>query len=129
MVEALTERRALARVKIKGAAIFFRYVNDMKVLKRYIGPEPLEDLTWSSLRFITDKSIHPGEILDVEISIPGESKVRVRGCVIWMSDIPINSKYYAVVQFLAYGTSKPYNSIKIKERLKQIVNKYSSIMN
>ncbi len=128
MVDAKEERRALERVKIKGAAIFYRFANDLKLLNRYLGPEPLEDLTWSSLRFATDKSIHPGELLEVEISIPGESKVQVRGCVIWMSDMPINDKFYAVVQFLAYGTTKPYNSIKIKERLKQIVDKYSRIM-
>jgi hypothetical protein len=127
MVDSQEERRALERVKINGAAIFYRLVNDLKVINRFLGPEPLEDLTWGSLRFATDKSIPPGEILDVEISIPGENKLRLRGCVIWMSDMPINQKFYAVVQFLAYGTTKPYNSIKIKERLKQIVDKYSRI--
>ncbi len=128
MVDSQQERRALERVKIKGAAIFYRFANDLKVINRFLGPEPLEDLTWGSLRFATDKSLHPGEILDVEISIPGENKLRVRGCVIWMSDVAINQKFYTVVQFLAYGTTKPYNSIKIKERLKQIVDKYSRIM-
>jgi hypothetical protein len=128
MVDAKEERRTLERVKIKGAAIFYRFANDLKLVKRYLGPEPLEDLTWSSLRFATDKSIQPGEILDVEIAIPGESRLRVRGCVIWISDLPIKEKFYAVVQFLAYGTTKPYNSIKIKERLKQIVDKYSRIV-
>jgi hypothetical protein len=128
MADTFTERRSMLRVKIKGAAIFFRFVDEVKVINRFIGPEPLEDLTWSSLRFATDKSIHPGEILDVEITIPGESKVRVRGCVIWMSDVPISGKYYAVIQFLAYGTTKPYNSIKIKDRLKQIIDKYSRII-
>ena len=128
MADAQQERRALERVRIKGAAIFYRFVNDLKVINRFLGPEPLEDLTWGSLRFTTDKLLHPGEIIDVEISIPGENKLRVRGCVIWMSDLPVNQKFYAVVQFLAYGTTKPYNSIKIKDRLKHIVDKYSRIM-
>jgi len=129
VVESKEDRRALERVKIKGAAISYRFVNELRVINRYLGPEPLEDLTWSSIRFATDKSLQPGELLDVEISIPGENKLRVRGCVIWISDLPINEKFYAVVQFLAYGSTKPYNSIKIKERLKQIVDKYSRIIN
>jgi hypothetical protein len=125
MVNENGERRALARVRIKGAEVFYRYASEMRILKRAIGPEPVEDLTWSSIRFATDKSLQIGETLVVEISIPGESKVRVRGYVIWKSDLPIHGRFYAVVQFLAYGSEKPYNSIKVKERLKRIVDKYS----
>ena len=127
MMDQNEDRRALDRVRIKGAEVFYRFSKEMNLLSPFSGPGPLEDLTWSSLRFTTGKSLHAGELVEVEISIPNEDKVRIRGYLIWTSDMPVNEKYYAVVQFLPYGTGKSYNSMKVKDRLQELVEKYSTL--
>lgn len=128
-MEQNEDRRALDRIRIAGAEVFYRFSKEMHLLAPFNGPGPLEDLTWSSLRFTTDKSLHAGEMVEVELSIPHEDKIRIRGYLIWTSDLPIQDKYYAVVQFLPYGTGRMYNSLKVKDRLQELVDKYKTLEN
>jgi hypothetical protein len=83
-------------------------------------------MTWSSVRFSTNQFIKTGETVDMEVSIPGENKIRVKGHLVWTSRKPDDQTNYAVVQLLPFGSGKKYNSLNIRQKLKGLIKKYSN---
>ena len=115
-------RRYLERITIDGAKITYR----MDRVSRYSGPVPLSDLTWSSLRFEADPSLQTGEIIELQIFIPGEDKIRVRGHLIWTSRSDETGRNFAVVQLLPFGPGREYNSMNTRDTLKRIINQFKA---
>jgi len=118
------DRRFLERISIDGAKIVYRIENDKRFLRRFSNPVPLSDLTWSSLRFEADPSLAAGELIDLQILIPGEEKINVKGHLIWNSRSDKSDRNYVVVQLLPFGPGRNYNSILTRELLKKIINRF-----
>lgn len=127
--EEKKERRSMDRVKIDGAMIIYRHGKDPAFFNRYSHPMPLEDMTWSSFRFQADKFIRNGEVIDIELKIPGEHKIKVKGQLIWTAAAPDDETQYAVVQLLPFGSGKQYNSMSVREKLKALIEKYKQHVN
>jgi hypothetical protein len=126
-MEEQRDRRNLERLEIEGAKISLRREKSVNILERYSEPYPVKDLTWSSVRFITNRLLHTGESVEIELSVPGEKKIRVRGHLVWTSARAEGHEHYAVVQFLPFGNEKPYNPIKYKEMLKKVIDRHKIV--
>ena len=123
------DRRYLERLEINGAAISIRREKGLSLLERFSEPKPVKDITWSSVRFETEKNLKTGEVVELEIIVPGEKKIRVKGHLVWTAKNSSRDTGYAVVQFLPFGAVKPYNPLKCREQLKKLLNKYSGRKN
>ncbi len=104
------ERRFEDRVRIDGAHVCYRSGKEKSLFGRFSEPMPIEDLTWCSVRFSTREYIKIGEPIDLEMKIPGENKIKVRGHLIWSAQKPDDETHFAVVQLFPFGTGKEYNS-------------------
>ncbi len=120
------ERRFNDRVKINGACVCYRCKNENHSSGGFSEPKPLEDMTWSSVRFLTNEQLRTGESIDLEMDIPGESKIKAKGHLIWTAQKPGEELHYAVVQLLPFGSGKEYNPLSLRTRLKNIIKKYTS---
>jgi hypothetical protein len=121
------ERRNLERLQIEGAKISLRRERSVNLLERYSEPFPVKDMTWSSVRFLTDRLLQTGEVVELEIIVPGERKIHVRGHLVWTSAQANGEEHYAVVQFLPFGNEKPYNPMKYKEILKRLIDRHKKV--
>ena len=120
------DRRFLERIKIAGARVAFRTSSEKGLFSRYSEPMPVEDITWNSLRFSTNHFLKSGDPVDLEVLIPGENKIKVKGHLVWTSRKPDDQTNYAVVQLLPFGSGKQYNSLNIRQKLKGLIKKYSN---
>ena len=123
------ERRFLDRIKISGAQLSYRTSKEKGIFSRFSQPMPIEDLTWNSVRFKTEQYIKSGDVVEMEVLIPGESKLKVKGHLVWTSRAPGDDIHYAVVQLLPFGDGKQYNSLSLRQKLKTLISKYSNISN
>jgi len=126
-MEGKKDRRNLERLEIEGAKIALRREKSVNILERYSEPYPVKDITWSSVRFITNRLLQIGEAVEIELIVPGEKKIRVRGHLVWTSTRDNSEEHYAVVQFLPFGNEKPYNPVKYKEMLKRVIERHKSV--
>jgi hypothetical protein len=120
------ERRFHERVKIEGAQVSYRCTKEKSLFGRFSHPMPLEDMTWSSVRFVTEEYLKSGEAVDLEMKIPGENKIKVKGQLIWSEQKPDDETNYAVVQLMPFGSGKQYNPLNIRNKLKYLITKYRS---
>jgi hypothetical protein len=121
------DRRNLERLEIEGAKISLRREKSVNILERYSEPYPVKDITWSSVRFITNRLLQTGEAVELELIVPGERKIHVRGHLVWTSTEENSHEHYAVVQFLPFGNEKPYNPLKYKEILKKVIERHKAV--
>jgi hypothetical protein len=121
------DRRFLDRVKIDGARVAFRASSEKGLFNRFSDPMPVEDITWSSVRFSTNHFLKTGDTVDLEVLIPGENKIKVKGYLVWTSRKPDDQTNYAVVQLMPFGSGKQYNSLNIRQKLKVLIKKYSKL--
>lgn len=120
------ERRFHERIRIDGAQVSYRCAKEKGLFGRFSDPMPLEDITWSSVRFVTEEYLKSGEAVDLEMKIPGENKIRVKGHLIWSKQKPDDDTHYAVVQLMPFGSGKQYNPLSIRNKLKNLISKYRS---
>ena len=120
------ERRFNERVKIDGAHICYRCTKEKSLFGRFSDPTPIEDITWSSVRFVTEEYLKSGEAVDLEMKIPGEKKIRVKGHLIWSKQKPDDETHFTVVQLMPFGSGKQYNSLSIRNKLKNLISKYQA---
>jgi len=120
------ERRFEERVKIDGACVCFKCSTEKGIFSKYSDPMPIEDMTWSSVRFTTHEYLQTGESFDLEMKIPGENKIKVKGHLIWSAQKPDDETHFAVVQLYPFGSGRDYNSLNIRTKLKNLINKYRS---
>jgi hypothetical protein len=112
------ERRHADRLQIIGANVIYTLNNGQ------FGLQPLNDLTMSSARFEIDHIMKDEDIIELELIIPGEDKVYVKGKVIRLSNPAFEHPPYVVIQFLPFGTDERYNSMQSYEQLKNLIDKY-----
>ena len=116
--------RYIERFVIPNAQVFYKQQKNSKSSEKCSGIVPLIDLTYDSLRFETRDILKVGDTIDIDILIPGEEKLAMRGHVVWISRQKENKHYYIVVQFLPFAGRKPYNSFQSRKKLEQIFHKY-----
>jgi hypothetical protein len=118
------DKRNTERIRIPEATVVFRQRNRIGLFERFSRPMKLYNLTKSGLCFRSEKRIHPGSSLYVEIIIPGEKKLRMIGDVKWIDERMADDTCLIGAQFTAFGKGRNYNSIRSLERLRKLQEKY-----
>ena len=85
----------------------------------------LADLTQSSIKFEIEEELIVGDQIEVIIEVPGFRMIPVKGRVAWTSSPLLNNPAHAVVQFLPFGTDSRYNTMRIHEQIKTIIEQRS----
>ena len=116
--------RYIERFSIPNAQVLYRQQKHHKSHEKCSSTVPLMDLTYDSVRFETRDILRVGDTIDLDILIPDEDKIPMRGHVVWISRQKENKHYYIVVQFMPFAGRKPYNSFHSRHKLEQIINKY-----
>ena len=121
------DQRATDRVKIPGGSVLYRKRNKFGLFDRFSKPMELFNITKSGVCFKSDKLFHRGEVLLIEIIIPGEQSLRLLGVVKWIENPFSNHHTLIGAQFSAFGKGRDYNPIKSLERLRFIQEKFSEL--
>jgi hypothetical protein len=124
---ALKERRHLERFEVPGAQILYKSGKAFNIFERYSGPVPLKDITKNGACILIDQQVERGTLVNIEIRIPGQEKIKVKGHVVWNS-YPKDPSY-AGVQFLPYGEGKKYNSFNCRQQLEYLTEQYLGAKN
>ena len=67
---------------------------------------PLKNITHGGICFSVEHSLEKGDLVELDIKLPGNAEISVKGNVVW------SSRLDAAVQFLPFGTDERYNSFK-----------------
>jgi len=118
-IQNLMERRKNDRYHIPDAQIVY------KLKTGHTSLVPLVDLTKCSAKFQTRHMVQLGTSVDMEILIPQNKNICLRGKIIRLSD-PHNEKMTAAIaQFMPFGTLDNYNSFYSYNQLNKIVDEYT----
>jgi hypothetical protein len=113
------DRRKNERYRIPGAQIVYKLKNG------HISLVPLVDLTRSSAKFQTRHPIQLGTSVDMELLIPEDVNIILRGKVIRLSD-PSNEKIStAIAKFMPFRRQEKYNSLYSYNLLNKLVKEYA----
>ena len=108
------------------------YIPDAKI--RYLCKDgrsacvPLADFTKISARFRAEHNLRQGDALDLELQIPDREVIIIKGIVILISEPDANNSFYAVAQFLPFGSDERYNSMESYEQLTKVTEKYLAMV-
>jgi len=119
-----SDKRNTERIRIPEAKVIYRQRNRLAILERFSRPMKLYNLTKSGICFRSEKRLHPGSSLCVDIIIPGEKKLRMIGDVKWIDERMADDTCLIGAQFSAFGKGRHYNSIRSLERLRKLQEKY-----
>ncbi|MFC2088953.1 PilZ domain-containing protein, partial [Calditrichota bacterium] len=96
------ERRALNRFNVPGSMVLYKKDEGMKIFQRYSVMSEIKDLSKSGVGLQIKNGIKKGERLQLQIVLPGEEKIDVKGRVRWK--IPEDNKYNNIgIQFEPFG--------------------------
>jgi len=105
----MLERRHSDRFEIPGAMVQYQMNGEIKTQM------PLKDITNGGVRFGVSHDLHKGDYLELEIELPRNERISVKGNVVWAT------KADAAVQFLPFGTDEKYNSFESYQQIKNLM--------
>jgi PilZ domain len=111
----MLERRHSDRFEIPGARVNY-YLKDGKE-----GQMPLRNITHGGICFGIEDPLEKGDLVEVNIKLPGQCEIFVKGNVVWAS------KMAAAVQFLPFGTDERYNSFTSYQKIKEVLTEYVKV--
>jgi Tfp pilus assembly protein PilZ len=111
----MLERRHSDRFEIPGARVNY-YVNDGEEIQM-----PLKNITHGGICFEIMYPLELGELVEVDIKLPGNNEIFVKGNVVWTTELA------AAVQFLPFGTDERYNSFKSYQQIKEVLTEHIKV--
>jgi hypothetical protein len=121
-----TERRALNRLEIPSAEVFYKPINRFSLLSTLTGPTNLINISKSGACFISQSSLEKGSGVMLKIFLPKQDPFFVKADTVWTSANHERSQMSIGVQFKPFGRGKGYNSFKSKEVLEQLYVAYNN---
>jgi len=112
------ERRSNDRFSIPGAQVIY------KLSTGETGMTPLVDMAKCSARFSTHHFVTLGDSVNLEILVPEDDNICIRGNVVRLADPHQEKMTGAVVKFLPFGTIDGYNSFRVYDQLSRLVRQY-----
>jgi hypothetical protein len=113
--EKMLERRHSDRFEIPGARVNYCLPDGNKAQM------PLRNITHGGICFGIEHSLQKGDLVELDIKLPGNAEISVRGNVVW------TSKLDAAVQFLPFGTDERYNSFTSYQKLKNLLTEHVKV--
>jgi hypothetical protein len=121
------ERRALERVVIPQAQVYYKYADSSLFFSRSTGPVALINLNKSGACFEVREGFPVKQQFNLRIKISGEKVLKVKGQVRWCSYAERPDRNRVGVQFLPYGKRRIYNTPDTLNRLRRITEQYQSL--
>lgn len=113
------ERRALERFEIPGTNVICKKEEGFKIFNRYQNTSFMDNLSKSGICLKLENGINIGDKLKLELNIPGENSLEIKGHVRWkLKDRGVYNKIG--VQFEPFGKGKYLNSISCLDKLREI---------
>lgn len=126
-MQETNHHRALDRIQIQGAKVFFRKVKNINFFHGFKGPYKLDDISKSNVRFQYPSIMLEDTLLELKIIIAESQSLRIKGKVVG----PLDSKEYhrdhILVQFLPFGNRKVYNTYRSKRKLESILEEFDQL--
>ncbi len=114
------ERRAFKRFKVPDGQVFYKKQKGFALLNKFNGPAPMKDISKSGVCFNVEKSLREGEIVVMQIIIPGFEKVQIKGEIRWIGPQHEVGATFTGLQFLPFGIKSQFNSLETLEKLRAI---------
>ena len=111
----MLERRHSDRFEIPGARVNYCLQNGARAQM------PLKNITHGGICFGVDHPLEKGDLVEVDIKLPGNAEIYVKGNVVWAS------KFDAAVQFLPFGTDERYNSFASYQKIKAVLTEHVKV--
>ncbi len=111
----MLERRHSDRFEILGARVNYSLQNGKKAQM------PLRNITHGGICFSIEHHLEKGDLVELDIKLPGNAEIFVKGNVVWAS------KLDAAVQFLPFGTDIRYNSFTSYQKLKELLTEHVKV--
>ena len=118
------DRRALNRFEIPGTNVICKKVEGFKLFNRYSNDSTLENLSKSGVCLKLKNGINIGDKLKLQLNIPGEDNLEVRGHVRWKSQKTGDFSKIGI-QFEPFGRGKYLNQLTSLEKLREIQQQYN----
>ena len=111
----MLERRHSDRFEIPGASVNYVLQDGNQAHM------PLRNITHGGVCFGVEHSLAKGDLVEIDIKLPGNAEISVRGNVVWVS------KLDAAVQFLPFGTDERYNTFTNYQKLKELLTEHAKV--
>jgi len=111
----MLERRHSDRFEIPGARVNYNLQNGNKAQM------PLRNITHGGICFAVEHPLEKGDLVEIDIKLPGNAEIAVKGNVVWAS------KLDAAVQFLPFGTDERYNTFTSYQRIKEVLTEHVKV--
>ena len=111
----MLERRHSDRFEVPGASVNYVLQDGNRAQM------PLRNITHGGICFGIEHSLKKGDLVDIDIKLPGNAAISVRGNVVW------SSRMDAAVQFLPFGTDERYNSFTSYQKIKNLLSDYAKV--
>ena len=119
------DKRAAERLLIPGATVAFRKRNALGVFELFSRPSELFNFTKSGICFHSEKKFRLGDIIYIDINIPGEKLLRLVGEVRWIDENIEDDTCTIGAQFSAFGKGRNYNPLRALDKLRRLQQKYT----
>ena len=113
------DRRSLQRFEIPGTNVICRKDEGFKLFNRYSNISTLENLSKSGVCLKLKNGINIGDKLKLQLNIPGENKLEVKGHVRWKS-LKVGEFNRIGIQFEPFGKGTFLNPLSSLEKLREI---------
>ena len=123
---ANTERRALNRLEIPSAEVFYKTLKRFNLTSTLTGPTNLVNISKSGACFVSKNYMAKGSEVMLKIFLPEKNPLSIKAKTVWSSENHESSQTYVGVQFKPFGEGKGYNSFKSKEILEQLYKTYDN---
>jgi len=114
------DRRAFKRFIIPKGQVFYKKQKKLPILYKFNGPASMKDISKSGVCFTVEKSLQQGEIVIMEIIIPGFDKIQLKGEIRWIGPQKEVGATFTGLQFLPFGVKKHFNSLDTLNKLRSI---------
>ncbi|MBN2425461.1 MAG: PilZ domain-containing protein [Calditrichaceae bacterium] len=114
------ERRACKRIVIPDGRVYYKKQKRISFIQKYSGPVPMKDISKSGICFSTNDTLQTGEIVLLEILLPGYDSIRLKGEIRWVNTNLSAGATFTGLQFLPFGVKKHFNSLDSLNKLRSI---------
>lgn len=113
------DRRALERFEIPDTSVICKKEEGFKLFNRYSNTSILENISKSGICLKLKNGINIGDKLKLQMNIPGEDNLQVKGHVRWKSSK--EGEFNRIgIQFEPFGKGKYFNPLSSLEKLRSI---------
>jgi len=118
------ERRRCRRFEIAGAQVRYKKTGLLVFKKEFSEAYPVVNVSKGGLGFLCDEKLRRGQKVMVELLVPDESPLSLRGQVRWQGQPVPGGNIMVGVAFLPFGTHRALNPLEALDVLRRLDARY-----